>query len=164
MLTISQRMRSQPLAWRARIASLNARECGSVAIETAVSFMLMITCVLGIIGFTLMLYTYCVYQEAARNGVRYALVHGLDSSNCSGPSLGCGDPTAAHVVSAVTGFASPYAAPISGMSIQVSYPDSGGCTPPSRVIVTITYTYTPPFHVIANGIAFQVSSQGRILY
>jgi hypothetical protein len=111
-----------------------------------------------------MVYTYCVYQEAARDGVRYAIVHGVDNSNCSGPSTGCGDPTAGNVINAVSSFANPYAAPISGMSIQVTYPDSGGCTPPSRVIVTVTYTYTPLFHIMPSGIPFQVSSQGRIVY
>lgn len=126
--------------------------------------MLMMTCVLGIFGFALMVYTYGVYQDAARNGVRYATVHGVDSSSCSGPSAGCGDPAAGKVIDAVNHYAHAYAAPISGMSIQVSYPDVGGCTPPSRVIVTVTYTYTPIVKVVPSGLVFQVSSQGRIIY
>jgi hypothetical protein len=164
MSTIFFRMRLQALESRASLASLKSNESGSAAIETTVAYMVMMVCVLGIIGFTLMVYTYGVYQEAARSGVRYATFHGVDSSNCSGPSTGCGDPSGGKVVDAVNSYARPYAAPISGMSVQVSYPDAGGCKPPSRVIVTVTYTYTPLFKVLPSGLVFQVSSQGRIIY
>jgi len=143
---------------------LKSGEVGSVVIETALAYMMMTTCVLGIIGFALMVYTYMVYAEAARHGVRYATVHGIDSSNCSGPTSGCADPTAANVVAVVSSYAQPYAAPISGMTVVVSYPDSGGCTSPSRVIVTVTYIYTPLFKPLPSGLVFQVSSQGRIIY
>jgi Flp pilus assembly protein TadG len=149
---------------RARVANLNADESGSAAVETALSFIMMMTLVLGIVGFAMMVYTYSVYQDAARYGVRYAVVHGSDNSTCSGPTTGCSDPTGGHVVDAIRTYARPYAAAISGMNIQVSYPDSGGCTPPSRVIVTITYTYTPLFSVLPKGLVFQTSSQGRIVY
>ncbi len=124
----------------------------------------MMTCVMGIMEFCVMTYTYAVYADAARRGVRYATIHGSDSSNCSGPSSGCGDSTGANVVSAVKSYASAYTNPISGMTVQVSYPDSGGCTPPSRVIVTITYNYAPLFHYPGTSHVFQVISQGRILY
>jgi len=144
--------------------SAKADQSGSAAIETALSYMLMMTCTLGIIECCMMAYTYGVYSDAARHGVRYAAIHGADSSHCSGPSTGCGDPTGANVVSNVTGYASGYVAPISGMTVQVSYPDVGGCTAMSRVIVTITYTYMPLFKVPGTSHVFQVSSQGRILY
>jgi Flp pilus assembly protein TadG len=139
-------------------------ESGSVQIETALSYVMMMTCVMGIIEFCVMTYTYAVYADAARHGVRYATIHGSDSANCSGPTSGCGDSNATNVVNAVTSYAKPYTNPISGTTVQVSYPDSGGCTPPSRVIVTITYTYAPLFHYPGASHVFQVSSQGRILY
>jgi Flp pilus assembly protein TadG len=164
MWTILTHTRLQADRCRARVAGLKFDDSGSAAIETALAYTMMMTCILGIIGFAMMAYTYSVYQDAARNGVRYAVVHGSDSSNCSGPTSGCGDPTGGHVVDAVTSYARPYAASISGMNIQVSYPDTGGCTPPSRVIVTVTYTYTPLFKVLPSGLVFQVSSQGRIVY
>jgi len=156
--------RSQRRLCDARSESLKSGESGSAIVETALSYMMMMTCVLGIVGFTIMAYTYSVYQEAARDGVRYATIHGADSSNCSGPSTGCGDPTAGHVGDAVRNYARPYTAPISGMTVAVSYPDAAGCAPPSRVIVTVTYTYTPLFNVLPPGLVFQTSSQGRIIY
>lgn len=139
-------------------------ESGSVAIETALSFMLVMTMVLGIIEFSVMAYTYSVLGEAARQGVRYATVHGSASSNCSGPSAGCPDSGAANVVNSVTTYANNYARNVSGMQVKVTYPDTGGSTAPSRVTVAITYTYQPMFHVMGAGPAFRVSSQGRILY
>lgn len=139
-------------------------ESGSVAIETALSFMLIMTMVLGIIELSVMAYTYSVLGEAARQGVRYATIHGSASSNCSGPSTGCADSTAANVVSSVTRYANNYARNVSGMQVQVTYPDTGGSTAPSRVTVAITYTYQPLFHVIGTSPTFHVSSQGRILY
>lgn len=148
----------------AQFYRLMSGESGAVIVETALAYTMMIVCVLGIVGFAMMAYTYSIYQDATRSGVRYAVVHGADSSNCSGPTTGCGDLNAEHVSSAVRSYASPYTAPISGMTVNVSYPDVGGCKPPSRVIVTVTYTYTPLVNVLPSSLVFQVSSQGRIIY
>lgn len=139
-------------------------EAGSVAIETALSFMLVMTMILGIIEFSVMMYTYSVLADAARHGVRYASVHGANSPNCSGPSNGCADSSATNVVNDVTTFANNFAGNVSGMTVQVTYPDAGGSTAPSRVTVGITYTYQPLFHVVGTDLVFHVSSQGRILY
>lgn len=143
---------------------LRKGEHGAVAIETALSFMLVITLVFGIIEFSMMVYTYGVMAEAARHGVRYASIHGADSSTCSGPSSGCGDPTAANVVNEVNTFAAKLINTMSGAVVQVSYPDAGGCTVPSRVTVTVTYTYQPIFRFPGLNQTFQLSAQGRILY
>jgi Flp pilus assembly protein TadG len=138
-------------------------EQGSVMVETALSFFLIITCVLGIIECCLMVYTYAVYADAARHGVRYATFHGTDSTSCSGPSAGC-DSTAASVVSDVTTYASGYAAPASGLTVTVTYPDAGGSKASSRVIVNVAYSYHPLFNFPGTPTNFQVKSQGRIVY
>jgi len=164
MATFGQPWGSRRVIVRALRRLGTGDDSGSVAIETALSYMMMITCVLGIIEFCMMTYTYSVYADAARYGVRYATIHGSDSSNCSGPSSGCGDPTAANVISQVTSYASSYSTPLLGATVQVSYPDAGGCTPPSRVIVTISYAYASLFKYPGAAHNFQVSSQGRILY
>ena len=146
------------------LTALPQEEHGAVIIETALGFMLIMTCVLGIIECCMMVYTYSVCADAARHGARYASLHGIDSTTCSGPGVGCGDPTAANVVSDVNTYASAYSAPAASMTVTVSYPDAGGNTPPSRVIVTIAYIYRPLFNVPGTPTNFQVSSQGRILY
>ena len=146
------------------IASLTDEEHGAAALETAISFMLIFTCILGIIECCMMVYTYSVYADAARHGLRYATLHGFDSATCSGPTTGCGDPTASNVVSDVTTYAARYAAPTTSVIVSVLYPDTGGCIAQSRVQVTISYVYQPLFHVPGTATSFQVSSQGRILY
>jgi Flp pilus assembly protein TadG len=151
--------------WRCQaMTRLRQGEHGAVAIETALSFMLVITLVFGIIEFSMMIYTYGVMAEAARHGVRYASIHGTDSSTCSGPSTGCGDPTAANVVNEVNTFAAKLINTMSGAVVQVSYPDASGSTVSSRVTVVITYTYQPLFRFPGLNQTFQLSAQGRILY
>jgi Flp pilus assembly protein TadG len=138
-------------------------DSGAVQIETAFSYMLIFLIMAGIIQFCMVVYTYGVYAEAARAGVRYAVQHGTDSSTCSGPSTGCGDSTGANVVSAARNYAASYVTTISGMTVQAHYPDSSSA-PGSRVVVNVTYTYAPFFSYKGFNQAFQIASQGRILY
>ena len=145
-----------------RCRAFSRQEDGAVLIETALVYMLMMTCVLGIIELCMMTYTYSVYADAARQGVRYATFHGKNSgANCSGP--GCTDSSGGNVVSVVTAYAAGYTAPVSGMTIVPNYPD-GTNAPPSRVTVTIRYTYQPLFLLPGASHVFQVSSQGRIFF
>jgi Flp pilus assembly protein TadG len=153
------------------LASLLARsrrsaaggECGSALIETSLAYMLGMAMVLGIIELSMMCYTFGVVSEAARSGVRYAVIHGADSSTCSGPSTGCTDSTGANVTAQVTAFAATFAKNRSAMAVTVSYPDSAS-TVPSRVIVSVAYTYKPLFAISATNHIFNVTEQGRIVY
>jgi Flp pilus assembly protein TadG len=151
---------------RGGLPALVRRVCGedgSIVIETAIGFMLTMTMVLGIIECCMMAYTYSVLEDATREGVRYAAVHGADSSACSGPSTGCADSAAANVVTDVTTYAGQMAGNLSGMSVTVTYPD-GACTATSRVQVAIAYTYQPIFHYPGATHLLTVSSQGRLVY
>jgi Flp pilus assembly protein TadG len=142
-------------------------EDGAIAIETSLGFMLLMTMMLGIVECCMMGYTYASQEDAAREGVRYAIVHGVDSTTCSGPGTGtgsaCTDSTAANVSSAVTTFASSFCGNLSSMVVTVTYPD-GTSTANSRVQVAISYTYQSLFHFPGASQHLQVSSQGRILY
>jgi len=146
-----------------RLAVALRNESGSVLIETALGFMLMMAMVLGIIESCMMVYTLGVLEDAAREGVRYASVHGTDSTNCSGPTVGCTDSTYANVVNAVTSYAGQFSGILSGMSVSVTYPD-GTSAPTARVQVAIRYTYTPHFFFPGVNHVMQISSQGRIAY
>jgi Flp pilus assembly protein TadG len=150
-------------AWR-RLSGLGKDEAGATVAETAVSYTVIFALLFGVIQFCMMVYTYGVYAEAARVGVRYAVEHGTDSTICSGPSTGCADSTGANVASAVTSYAAQYVSKVSGAQVNVSYPDSSSA-PPSRVVVTVTYTYTP-FINGAKGMsqAMGITAQGRIIY
>jgi len=150
-----------------RVRRFSRSEDGAIAIETALGFMMLMTMMLGIIECCMMGYTYATLEDATREGVRYAVIHGADSSTCSGPGTGsgsaCTDSTAANVISDVTTFANSFSGSLSGMVVTVTYPD-GTSTANSRVQVAIAYTYQSLFHFPGASHNLQVSSQGRILY
>lgn len=117
-----------------------------------------------IFEFCMAVYTYSVLSNAAREGIRYAIVHGTNSGACSGPSAGCGDPSGANVTASVRSYAKLTFHDISGMTVTPSWPD-GKATPSSRVVVAVTYPYvayltlpgfTPP--------AMQVTAEGRVVF
>lgn len=136
---------------------------GSLVLETALSLLIVIPMVFWMFEMCMLTYTYSVLGDAARQGVRYAIVHGTDSGNCSGPSSGCADSSAANVKAVVTTAAQFSFHDLTKMTVQVSYPDLAS-NPPSRVNVTINYTYVP--YIKLPGIAnlVQLSAQGRIIY
>jgi Flp pilus assembly protein TadG len=138
-------------------------DAGAAQVEMAFSYGILFLVMAGIIQFCMLVYTYGVYAEAARAGVRYAVQHGTDSSTCSGPSTGCTDSTGTNVVSAVNSYAAHYVSTISGMTVKANYPDSSSA-PGSRVIVNVTYTYIPFVTYKGFNQAFQIAAQGRILY
>ena len=138
-------------------------EEGSLVVETALSLLLVVPMVFWLFELCMLTYTYSVLGDAARQGVRYAIVHGTDSGNCSGPSSGCGDASGANVVAIVKSAAAYSFHDLTNMTVQVTYPDLAS-NPPSRVDVTIDYTYVPYIKLpgIANSV--QLSAQGRIIY
>lgn len=156
-------IRSNPQNDSRRVSRILRDERGSVAIETALGFTLIMTMVLGIIEFSMMAYSFGVVEEAAREGVRYASIHGTDSTNCSGPSSGCVDSSAVNVSSDVTTYANAYAGNISRMNVTVTYPDAAS-TPNSRVQVAISYQYQPLFAFPGTPPTLNISAVGRIIY
>jgi Flp pilus assembly protein TadG len=148
---------------RARAQGLAGDERGSSALETALGMVVMITMVLGIIEMCMMVYTYSVYADATREGIRYATTHGSDSTSCSGPTTGCTDTDGTNVQSAVTSYAANFVTAANAVSVVVSYPDSAS-TPNSRVAITTTYTYKPVLNFPGLTPSFTVSSAGRIIF
>jgi hypothetical protein len=114
--------------------------------------------------FCMTVYTYSVLGNAAREGVRYAIVHGSDSAMCSGPGTGCGDPRGSNVTAVVNGYTGVTFHDMAGMTITPSWPD-GTSTPASRVIVTISYPYVA--YLTLPGFSpptMQVAAEGRIVF
>jgi len=150
----------QPAALAAHLAGA---QDGSVVIETTLAYMILIVVVLGIVELSLMGYTYSVVAEAARQGIRYATLHGTSSASCSGPSTGCSDSSGTHVADNVIAYVTNFAGNVSGTKVSVAYPD-GASAPSSRVLVQVTYTYAPMFNLPGFAQNFQVNSEGRIIY
>jgi Flp pilus assembly protein TadG len=138
-------------------------ERGAMLVEMSVSFMIMLLMLLGIMECCMMGYTYACLEDAAREGVRYACVHGTDSPSCSGPSTGCGDLTATNVVNDVKAYAAVFVTNPGTLTVNVTYPD-GTSTGTSRVQVSVTLNYQPVFHLPLATQNLTVSSSGRIMY
>jgi Flp pilus assembly protein TadG len=132
-------------------------------VETAVSLILAFSLAFLLFEASMLAYTYSVMNNAAREGVRYAIAHGTSSSNCSGPSTGCGDTNAANVIAVVRSYAGTSFHDISAMTVTVAYPDATKSAPLSLVTVTVNYTFIPYFKFPSVG-TLQLTSQGRILY
>jgi Flp pilus assembly protein TadG len=133
-------------------------------IEFALSVWTLLLMAFLIFEFCMAIYTYSVLGNAAREGIRYAIVHGTDSALCSGPSSGCADTGGNNVTAVVNGYAAVSFHDTSGMTITPSWPD-GTATPSSRVLVTISYPYIAYLNL--PGFAWpqmQITAEGRIVF
>ena len=156
--------RLQNIKSRKRSCGFLRCETGQSMVETALSLVLAFTMAFLVFEASMLAYSYSVISDSAREGVRYAISHGADSSNCSGPSAGCTDPTAANVQSVVKSYAAMCLHDISSMTVTVAYPDATKSQPMSLVTVTVNYTFIPYFSFPALTNAFQITSEGRIVY
>lgn len=137
----------------------------------------------------LAVYTYNVISDAAKEGVRYAIVHGNNNAYCSGPppagkacptpgvgstapTLCDGTPAASsdtaanNVITTVKCYAALSLHDISGITVTVTYPPPPGGTatnaPPNEVDVAIQYNYVP-FLALPIRPLLVATSSGRIV-
>lgn len=149
--------------WPDRIGQCLRQDSGQAMVESALSLLAAFTLAFLLFEGTMLIYAYAVLNNAAREGVRYAVVHGNDTSNCSGPSSGC-DATAAPVVSVVQSYAKLSFHDLSGMKVMVNYPDVTQSAPMSLVTVTVTYPYVPITKFFNVSSTLSITSEGRIVY
>lgn len=139
---------------------------GQAQVEFVLTILFVTVLLLGIIELIMLIYTYNVLADSAKEGVRYAVVHGCDLTNCSGTcSPACPDPAADNVKAWVLNFAQASLHDTSTMTVAVNYLDTGGtATPPSRVQVTVSYPYQPFFGFSWPSVTVQAAAEGRIVY
>ena len=139
---------------------------GAVQIEFVLSFLTIMFVIFGIWELIMVVYTMNVLSAAAKEGVRYAIVHGGGNANCSGPNppVTCTnpDPPANNVINSVKDWARYSFHDISALTVTVTYPDSTS-EAPGRVRVQVVYTFIPftalPIRPTLRGV-----SEGRIVY
>jgi len=139
---------------------------GATQIEFVVSILIILFTIFAVFEFCMVVHAMNVLADAAREGVRYAIVHGVNNSNCSGPNPGtnCATPDVAadNVKTVVRGYAKLTLKNISAINIAVNYPD-GNNAPRSRVTVAITYNYLPYVHLPGLTPVLKAHAQGRIV-
>jgi hypothetical protein len=157
------------------IARRRSKKCGRLAArrsrgqaqaEFVLSILFVILLIFGTLELILFVYTYNVLADSAKEGVRYAIVHGTDSANCSGPGgngVSCSDSSGSNVQTAVKQYAQYSFHSTSAMTIAVSYPDSSSAAP-SRVQVQITYPYQPFFGLGWPTVTVKAAAAARIMF
>jgi Flp pilus assembly protein TadG len=121
------------------------RQKGLAAVEFALTILLVMVVIFWAFEFIMLVYTYNVMAEAAKEGVRYAIVHGANNSSSSGPATGAARDCTTNIA-AITTLVQSYASTsfhnIAGMTITVCYLD-GNNQPPNRVQVVVSYPFIP---------------------
>jgi len=152
--------------------------------QSLVEFMLVMAFLflvfLGIIQTVLLMYAYTTFANAAKEGVRYAIVHGTGSSTvnggsgCSGPgtsgppAVTCSDTTGANVQNAVVNFAGLSFQNIQTSNVTVDYNPNGAngaaCNVPGCLVrVTVAYQYQPLFGFSWPSFTLYAAADGRIV-
>jgi Flp pilus assembly protein TadG len=141
-----------------------AHEGGQATLEMLVTLTVAFSLVLWLFELCMFTYTCSVLNDAAQEGVRYAITHGTGSSNCSGPDIGCANQSPyANVQSVVTTAASASLHNLSAMTVTVSYANSTAAVG-NPVAVKVAYTYVPYLNLPGLQDAVTFTSHGEILY
>jgi hypothetical protein len=130
---------------------------GSALVELAMTLGITIFLIFGFFEMVMMVYTYSVLSDAAKEGVRYAVVHGADNGVPSGPGNTGG------VVTAVNTYAQLSMHDISSITITPTYPD-GDNLPSHRVQVDVIYNYVPYISLPYTNLSIHTTAAGRIVY
>jgi Flp pilus assembly protein TadG len=146
----------------------NHKRRGQAAVEFALTIVFVMLLIVAAIELTVMIYTYSVLADAAKEGVRYAIVHGtgVGASTCSGPGGGgvtCTDSGAANVTTTVSKFTALSFHDSTAMTVTPSYPDASSVAP-NRVRVTVAYQYQPIFGLGWPTMTVNAAAEGRIVF
>jgi len=134
-------------------------EDGNALVEFAVTLPLLMALIFCFMEMCLAYYTYDMISEAARDGTRYAMVHGAACPNTTTPTC---EATAAQVNTFVSGLGWPDVAG-GTMTVATTYPN-GNESVGSTVQVKVTYVFpiTMPF-VPANSLTMTSKSLATIV-
>ena len=141
---------------------------GQALVEFALTIVFVVFVVFWAIELIMMIYTYVVLAEAAKEGVRYAVVHGANNSFPSGPSCPCpaiDGPVGTGVVKSTARLSLH---DTSTMTVTVSYlNDAGGAAvnvnPPTIVRVVVSYPYKSIFAFGWPVLTVHAAAEGRII-
>jgi Flp pilus assembly protein TadG len=148
--------------------NMKRRSKGQASVEFALTVIFVMLLIIASLEMIVLIYTYSVLADAAKEGVRYAVVHGtgVGTANCSGPGgggLSCTDSVGSNVVTAVTNYASLSFHSTATMTVTPTYQDLSSVAP-SRVRVTVSYPYQPLFGLGWPTVTVNAAAEGRIVF
>jgi len=145
-------------------ADISARRRGQGLFEFAVIAVLTVITLLFIVEVGRIVLVSTTVANAARAGVRYAIVHG--SSRALGSTVNSASGPAsnpAQVVTVVTNFASAGPLTTSLLVINVTYPGASNA-PGQSVNITVVYPYDPLTNYFSKTLRLGSAAQGVIVY
>ena len=141
-----------------------AGRSGQTLVEFSVVAVLTAIMLLFVVEMGRVLLVYTTVANAARAGMRYAIVHGSTRSagstvdNASGPGA---DPT--QVVTVVKNFASGGLLTASRLVVHVTYP-GGSNAPGQYVTISVVYPYDPLTTYFSKTLRLGSATQGIIVF
>lgn len=134
------------------------QKSGQSAVEFALVLPVLVVVILGIFDFARAVWHYNTLAEAAREGTRFAMVHGADSPRPVGPAAN--DPQVRDVVQRFA-----FALDTSQLTVLSTWPN-GTNRPGDPVRVEVRYTYIPLTGLIVGGggISLISISEASIVY
>jgi Flp pilus assembly protein TadG len=148
---------------------MHRSEAGQALIEFALIAVFLILLIVGFLELVLMVHTYSVLADSAKEGVRYAIVHGAANTGGCGPAS-CAAITGAPGTGVVKTYAQYSLHDTTPMTVTVDYNPGGnnGATAcnksPCLVRVTVSYPYKPFFGLGWPNINVYAAAQGRIIF
>ncbi len=157
------------------------RESGQALVEFSLTILFVFLLFIAMLEMIFLMYAYNTLADAAKEGVRYAIVHGTGSSTING-GAGCSGPGQPLATPPITCSGSPYplvqtvVTNFGGLSMQsiaatdvlVDYnPNSANgtaCNVPGCIVeVTVTKTYQPFFGLGWPSVTLYAKADGRIM-
>jgi Flp pilus assembly protein TadG len=168
---------------RRRPSSLSmSRSCrrsvrGQAQVEFALVIVFLMILILSAIELITLIHTYNVLADAAKEGLRYAVVHGNGNSTPSGPTCPCADIDGPAAPSGtIPGYGSGYGVvktyaqyalhDMTGLTVTVNYPDTANAPAnkaPNRIQVVVEYPYHPFFNLGWPTVTVNAAAEGRIM-
>ena len=136
---------------------------GQAQVEFLLSILFVLLLIFGIFELIMLLYTYSVLADSAKEGVRYAIVHGSESSSATGPTCPCSAIDGVAGTGVVKTYARYSFHDTTQMIVTVAYPDLKN-TVPSRVRVVVSYPYQWLFGFSWGAVTVNAASEGRIAF
>jgi len=160
------------------------RQAGQAMVEFMLVIVFLLVLFVSMLQMILLLHAYNTLADAAKEGVRYAIVHGTGNSICSGPGnplsspvITCIDPPGQKVLNTVSNFSGLSFQNILATDLAVSYNPQDqngtcangpcantGCSAPGCMVrVTVRHTYTPFFGLGWPKFNLYAAADGRIM-
>jgi TadE-like protein len=142
-------------------------ERGQVLAEFILTIVFTFFTFVAIIELIMFTHTYNVLADSAKEGVRYAIVHGSENGSPSGPTCPCvaiDGPAGTGVVKSLAQFSFH---DTSAMTVTVTYPDTTNPPAnqaPNRVRVEVSYPYQAFFGLGWPTVTVHAAAEGRIMF